>query len=222
MKKNQLIVSLSTLLFLSCTAKGGGDHIGPIIKAFVEIPEVISGFTSTIIAIGKTVVKARKIIASPGAMFAEYHVIDNELNREIERLEELLEQFKHNRIKAIIEDINTQCGGPLVAAMAIPNVGQAVSALCSKIGATDLKIESLFARAETILSNALSAKDHLTKKIEKIKATIENEQKLQALAKNENMQAAMQNAMVQQQNMPQMMQQPGMPQMMQQPAIFGG
>jgi hypothetical protein len=72
--------------------------------------------------------------------------------------------------------------------MAVPNVGQAISALCCKIGAADLKIESLFARAETILASIMSAKDQVSQKIKKIQMSIEKAKNVEAAIKNGQLQ----------------------------------
>ncbi len=146
-----------------------GSAIKDMLLAFIEFPQLVVKTTMTLMKIGKTIIDSRQIISSPNTANELLKRIDNELDSEINQLQNELNSVRENKIVETINFLNIECSGPFVAFMGVPDVGQGVSAMCSKITAAGLKIESLLSRGDLILSRILDAKQRVRKKLKKIK-----------------------------------------------------
>jgi archaellum component FlaC len=177
MKKFWLICF--SVVFLG-SSKIYADHITPFIKAFIEVPSKIKSFNSDLFDSSKKTAELRKALGQVNIDPNQSQKIITDIESEINKLEDKFEGFKKGSAVSIVANMNKECGGPLIGVMAIPGIGQAVSAMCSKMASLDLKISCLYERAETALSNLLSARDFASKKLDKTTMSIEVSQVSQA------------------------------------------
>ena len=161
---------LFVILVMITHAAHADDPVSQFMTAFTESAKLVEEFASTCYNALKTLTQSRKALGKRNFDIAELKKINTDLEEELSNLSKSIEKFGEHPVKKSIDTLNTQCSGPLIATMVVPNVGPAISALCAKIGALSLKIDAKIIHAQNIVMDANNAKNHINEKIEKISA----------------------------------------------------